>query len=606
MKFCTALAGVVLATHPGIVFAQSNAVRTEPIVVTAVRSPQTADAVLASVTVITRNDIERRQPQDIADLLRTQAGIDITRSGGPGGDIALFMRGTNSNHTLVLIDGVRVASSNTGTFDWRNLALAQIERIEIVRGPRASLYGSDAIGGVIQIFTRRPHGTEVALGAGSRDTQRADVAWGGDGVTRAFATASHFDTEGFSSQNEHGSSFDPDNDGERVQSLSAGLNASPRSDTHLSIIGRQSRGSAQFDIGESDLANESLNARIVHATTDAWTQTLSLGLFHDALVTRSAFPSDIRTQRRTLDWQNDIALDPGSTATFGLAYAGESGTNVDPSIATTLFDREQHSRAAFALWQQQFGSADVELAGRYDDYSSFGGHGTWSAAYGWIPWGDARAWASYGTGFRAPSLNDLFHPGFGGFFAGNPNLQPERSRSAELGLRQRGRAGDFAASLFATRIDDLIAFEGPMSQAINVDKASVRGAELEHSYKGEHWYLATAITLQRARNETTDTPLLRRPNRKISLLVERELSRGAVGAELVAASKRRDIGGDVAGYGIVNLAAHYALRRFLSLEARLENAFDKQYQLIDGFNTPGRSVFVTLRYQVQVDDAPAK
>jgi vitamin B12 transporter len=598
MKPHLALVGAIffLCAEPAL--AESTPIPAGPIIVTAARSAQTADETLASVTVITRDEIERRQPQDIVDLLRTQPGIDVVRSGGPGGDIALFMRGTNSNHTLVLIDGVRVASFNTGAFDWRSLSLAQVQRIEIVRGPRAALYGSDAIGGVIQIFTRRPHGVDVALGAGSHDTRRAEVAWGGRGPVRVFATGAHFETRGFSSQNMRGSSFDPDNDGERVQSVSAGFEADANNGTHVSIVGRQSRGTAEFDVGESDLVNESANARVVYAAIPGWTQTLSLGLFSDTLVTRSAFPSNIRTRRHALDWQNDMTLDSDSILTAGLAYARESGVNVDKSINTTLFDREQHNSALFALWQHRFGGKDIQLAGRYDDYSSFGGHGTWSAAYGWALWTDARAWVSYGTAFRAPSLNDLFHPGFfGGFFAGNPDLQPERSRSAELGLRRRTAAGLISASLFATRIDNLIAFEGPMSQAINVAKASVRGLELEHSRASGRWHVTTAVTLQRARNEITDSPLLRRPDSKLSLLVERRLPRGAVGAELVAASKRRDINGDVAGYGIVNLATHYRLHKALSLEARLQNLFDKQYQIIDGFNTTDRSVFVTLRYR---------
>lgn len=599
MKLMPALAAVMLAAPVGTVLADSTAIHANPIVVTATRTAETADETLASVTVITRADIERRQPQDIVDLLRTQAGIDLMRSGGPGGDIALFMRGTNSNHTLVLVDGVRVASLNTGAFDWRSLPIAQIDRIEIVRGPRASLYGSDAIGGVIQIFTRRPRGLDLALGAGTYGTRRADVAAGSEGPVRVFATGSDFATTGFSAQNARGSSFDPDNDGERQHAISAGLEADLHDDTHLSVIGRRSRGNAEFDIGQSDMNNESLNARVAHAMTEAWAQTLSLGLFSDTLVTRSAFPSDIRTKRRTVDWQNDIILGADSMVTAGLAYAEESGTNVDQSTDTTLFDRAQHSQAVFALWQRRFRRGNAQLAGRYDDYSSFGGHGTWSAAYGWMPWTRAHAWISYGTAFRAPSLNDLYHPGFfGGFFAGNPNLQPERSRTAELGLRQAMRSSQINVALFATRIDNLIAFEGPMSQAINVAKAAVRGAEVEHSYRNERWYFSTAITFQRARNETTDSPLLRRPDRKLSFFAERHWQRTAIGAELVASSDRRDINGNVAGYGIVNLAAHCRLGDSLLLEARLENIFDKEYQLIDGFNTPGRSAFVTLRYRL--------
>lgn len=175
MKFRIAVTGMALVAHAGAVIAQSDTppLGSNNLVVTATRTARTADQSLAAVDVITREDIERRQPQDLVDLLRTQAGIDLTRAGGPSGNVSLFMRGTNSNHALVLVDGVRVASATTGAFEWRSLPIAQI-----VRGPRASLYGSDAIGGVIQIFTRRPEGAEAALTAGSHRTGEIQAAWG--------------------------------------------------------------------------------------------------------------------------------------------------------------------------------------------------------------------------------------------------------------------------------------------------------------------------------------------------------------------------------------------------------------------------------------------
>jgi vitamin B12 transporter len=593
---------LVVAGIAGVIFCNSviaaSPSSSPSIVVTATRTARTVDDSLAAVSVITREDIERRQPQDLVDLLRTQAGVDLTRAGGPGGNISLFLRGTNSNHVLVLVDGVRVASATTGTFDWRSFPVGQIERIEIVRGPRASLYGSDAIGGVIQIFTRRPQDLELALGAGSHRTRDAEAAWGSTGPTRGFVTATHRETEGFSAQNERGFSFDPDNDGLRQQSVSAGMETKLGEKARIELRGWQSRGSAQFDVGDSRLLNESVNTRLLHATSSTWSQTFSLSAANDTLETSSFSTSRFATKRQMADWQNDFTLGQDSLLSAGLSYMHDQGENL--SGTTTVFDNKQYDRAAFALWQSKWGEYDLQIAGRHDDYSSFGGHNTGSAALGREFSSRTRGWISYGTAFRAPSLNDLFSPGFGGLFAGNPNLNPERSRSLELGVRHRFSTDQtLKASLYDTHIEDLIAFEGPGFQAINVAEATVRGLEVEHGIASGAWRLTNAVTLQRTRNERTDTSLLQRPDAKLSTLLERDFSkRAAAGAELILSSSRRDVsGGEIAGYGVVNLAARYALRRDLTLEGRLENLFDKKYQLIDGFNTPDRSLFVTLRYR---------
>jgi vitamin B12 transporter len=589
MKLKRVVVGVVFTVIALPVFAEPSSV-----IVTATRTARTADESLASVSVITREDIERRQPQDLVDLLKTQAGIDIARSGGPGGNISLFMRGTNSNHVLVLVDGVRVASASTGTFEWRNLPIGQIERIEIVRGPRASLYGSDAIGGVIQIFTRRPQGPEAALGAGSHRTRDGEVAWGNTGDVRGFVTGTHRQTEGFSATNANNFSFDPDKDGARQQSVSAGVDAKLGDTARLEMKGWQSRGHIQFDRGESDIFTEGANARLAHTVSPAWAQSFVLGAANDVNTTS---PTQFKTRRGMVDWQNDITVGSQSLLTAGLSYVGDQGVNTSGSA--TVFDKTQYDRAAFAFWQSKFDVNDVQISGRHDDYSSFGAHNTGNVALGRTFSSQTRGWISYGTAFRAPSLNDLFSPGFGGLFAGNPNLEPERSRTVELGTRHRySPEQNLSLALFSTRIDNLIAFTGPNFQAVNVSKASARGLELEHALSAGSWRFTNALTLQRARDEITDTPLLRRPDAKLSSLLEKNFDKGAVGAELILSSDRRDVGNiDLPGYGLVNLAAHYALYRNLTLEGRLENLFDKEYELARGFNTPDRSIFVTLRYR---------
>jgi vitamin B12 transporter len=571
------------------------------IVVTATRSPQTADESLASVTVLTRDDIAREQPQDLSELLRTQAGIDLTRAGGAGGNTSLFLRGTNSNHVLVLVDGVRAASATTGAFDWRSLPISQVERIEIVRGPRAVLYGSDAIGGVIQIFTRRPRGAEAAVGAGSYDTYQAEAGWGGGSTVQASVYASAANSNGFSAQNERGFSFDPDDDGYQHRSLSAAAATALSADTNLELRAWQNTGKVDFDQGTSDTLNRTVSARLRQRATNDWTHTLAAGYASDDLDTESDFPSRFKTDRYMADWQHDVALGAAGLLTAGLAYVQETAKNVDKSTDTSVYDRATHNAGLFALWQTRWRAIDVQAGLRGDDYSTFGTHGSGSLALGMDISATTRLWASYGSAFRAPNANELYSPGFGGLFAGNPDLGPERSRSAELGLMLKASATErVKINVFDTQIDDLIAFQGNNFQAINVDAASVSGVELEYEFLHGHWRHQANLTAQRARNDVDHSPLLYRPDQKATYRVHRLLGGGGtVGAELQLVSERTGLSERLPGYGLVALAAHWPVAADWFLEGRLENLFDKDYELIEGFNTPGRSLFVSVRYAPQ-------
>ncbi len=567
------------------------------IVVTATRTPQTTDESLASVTVLTREDIARQQPQDLYELLRTQAGIDLTRTGGAGGNVSLFLRGTNSNHVLVLIDGVRAASATTGAFDWRSLPVSQIERIEIVRGPRAVLYGSDAIGGVIQIFTRRPRGAEAAVGAGSYDTYQAEAGWGG-GAVQASVYASAADSKGFSAQNKRGFSFDPDDDGYRYASVSAAAASALTAYTNLELRAWQNSGKADFDQGTSDTLNRTVSARLQQRATQAWTHTFSAGYARDDLDTESGFPWQFTTDRYMADWQHDLMLGAAGLFTAGVAYVQESARNIDKFADTTVYDRSTHNTGLFALWQTRWNAVDLQAGVRGDDYSTFGTHGSGSLALGTEISATTRLWASYGSAFRAPNANELYSPGYGGLFAGNPDLSPERSRSAELGLTLRTSAAEqVKINVFDTKIDDLIAFQGVSFQAINIDAATVTGVEVEYELLHGRWRHRANLTAQRARNDVDHSPLLYRPDQKATYTVHRLLGAGgSVGAEVQLVSERTGLTDRLPGYGLVSLAAHWPLAPGWFLDGRLENLFDKDYELVEGFNTPGRSLFVSVRY----------
>jgi len=579
------------------------AATSDPVIVTATRTAVTADQALASVTVITREDIERRQAQDILELLRTETGIDVSRTGGPGGTIDLFMRGTSSNHVLVLIDGMRVASATTGTFEFRNLSLGQIERIEIVRGPRATLYGSDAIGGVIQIFTRRPKGAAGAVGLGSYGTASAEAGLGGGRDLRGSVTTTYFGNTGFSAQNEKGGSFDPDKDGYRNRAINGMLALPLSAGTELELRGWRATSDIEFDIGESDAVNEALSGTVRGRLANHWSHALSLGYALDDLDTAASFPSHIISRRRTADWQNDLAVSDNQLLTLGLSYQEDSAVNRDTGSASTVFDETTYNRAIFALWQGQWKPLNMQVSARHDDHSRFGSHQTGSFAIGGDVSSASRLRFSYGTGFRAPTLNELFHPGFSFGYAGNPTLGPERSRSAEIGLTTKQTPGErFGISVYQTNIEDLIAFEGTNNQAVNIGQATVRGAEFTYDLAYASWTYHAGATLQRARNDITNAELLRRPDAKLSTQVQRDFSGGAsLGAEIILSSDAADFGARVPGYGVVNVAGQLPLAAGLRLLARLENAFDSDYQIANGFNTVGRAIFVTLRYEAPPD-----
>lgn len=583
----------------------------EPIVVTATRVAQTVDETLAPVTVITREDLERTLAQDVMDVLRLQAGVDLSRNGGPGTTTDLYLRGTESNHVLVLVDGVQARSATLGTFAWQSLPPSQIERIEIVRGPRATLYGSDAIGGVINIFTRKPQGPTARAETGSFGTQSLQAGWGGGEQTRYYINADIRNVDGFSATNRNSSFFDPDKDGLEQRSLTAGVSTTLSDRATLDVKAWRTESDTEFDSGTNDAVNQTLSGRLGLEMNEHWSQTVSLGLARDDLETieeyfSSEFITKFLTKRTTADWQHDISLTPDTLVVAGLNYMQEQGENVDVSAASDAYDKSLHNAAAFASLQQRIGANDWQFSARHDKHSEFGGHTTGQIAWGRDVSDEVRVFASYGTAFLAPSLNQLFHPGyFGGFYAGNPNLDPERSRTAELGLRYRVSASThYRVNAFDTRVKNLIDYAGPNFQQINIGEATMRGLEFEYSTVRGPWLGTLNVTFQQARDEDTGNELVRRPDRKLALNVSRKIGIGRIGSELFLSSKRTDrayVDGESAtvtqpGYGLVNLYAAYPVAKDLSVEARIENLFDKEYELAYGYNTPDRAAYIALRY----------
>jgi vitamin B12 transporter len=567
------------------------------VLVTAQRTELPVSESLAAVSVITRADIESAGSLDLVDLLRRETGVDVVRGGGFGQQTSVFLRGTNSNHVLVLIDGVRVASVNVGGYAWEHLPLNQIERVEIVRGPRAALYGSDAIGGVIQIFTRPATGIEAGLRAGSHDTYGIDAGFGLAGERGHFGLrAGYTDSRGINASTPDNFSFDPDRDGFLSRNLHLAGSLMLGEQT-LALRALRSDDRAEFDQGVSSATNDNAEASLAGPLGESIAHRLSLGAANETLET-AAFFNHFDSRRRQLDWQFDFDLSARQTLLLGLAWVGEKGGLTNTFDGSSRFSGSRNNRAVFAGWRGAFAAHSLELATRYDDNSVFGSASTAQAAWGWRVGPNIALRAGFGEGFRAPNFNELYSPGFSGLFAGNPDLGAEHSENFEVAM---GLFPDsphrFELRAFRTGIRDLIAFAGTDFQAINIARARIDGIEASAETMLGEWRINGNATWQDPRNRDSGQRLLRRAQRKANLRTERSVGRWHFGGELHAASGIADFGGNLPGYATLAVNAGVSLRPGLQLDARIDNLLARDYTLVRGFQTPGLTTMLNLRWQ---------
>ena len=602
-RFCVPIAAlaVALLSRPAAAGTESpakvdGAIEQSPIVVTASGHAETVDATLATVRVIERAEIERLQPPDLLSLLRLQAGIDLARTGGTGQSTSVFLRGSNSNHVLVLINGVRVSSTLSGAFDFAHLPIAEIERIEIVRGPRAAIWGSEAIGGVIQIFTRTPERFAARLGYGSHDSSTANLGFtlrGESGVLGVQVGREHSD--GISAQNPAGFSFDPDRDGYRNHHGSVQGEIGVGSQT-LRLRALRTEAELEFDQGRSRVEDQSLALGLDGDLGRHWQHRLTLAASSNDLAT-PVFFSRFESRRQTVDWQHRLELASGSELLFGINAMHERGRDIETFTGSASIRRSRDHGAFYLGYRRALGRHDLEATLRRDENSEFDGESTAQLAWGWQLGRALRFYANYGEGFRAPNLNEQFSPGFGGLFNGNPALDPEHSESVEVGLRWQASPGQsIAVHAFRTRIKDLISFTGGATfQAENIERARIDGFEIEHQWQRGGLSWQNDLTVSNPENRASGASLLRRPKRKLAGSLDYTLGSGwSLGGDWLIASRRRDFAAELPGYGLFNLHAAHAIDRHWRFEARLENVFDRDYELARGFNTEDRSFLLAV------------
>ena len=568
---------------------------TEPVIVTATRTAQTADATLASVQVITREQIEQAQATDVAELLRFQAGLDIARNGGPGQATSLFMRGTDSNQTLVLVDGVKVNPGTIGGAAWQNINPAMIERVEIVRGPRSALYGSDAIGGVVQIFTRRgraPVSRSGSIGLGSNNTFTADA--GISGKSDRFRGGLDLAVEATDGVEPRTDSNAPGDFNNHSFNLYAGTQFDWLAVEFSTWWTQGNTDYADFFGAplDQDFQNGVSALTFDAAPLDNLTSTLKLSYTIDK-VAQTQDDDIARTRRWVADWQNNFQLGGHHLLSGGLNLTREKDYSV--SLGST-FDEDRNVKAVFLQDDVQYGKHKLLLAGRYTDDDFTQDKSTWSVAYGYHVLPRTRMFASVATAFRSPDSTDLF--GFGG----NPELRPEASRNYEAGLKHQFMgAQSLQITVFHNKIKDLITIDFATfpSEAQNIDRARIRGIEAQYQFQRGNWYATLEGILQDPENRETGRQLARRAKKSLTGSINYTRGPYTFTGKLLSTGERPnsdfdDI--DLDSYTLVDLAITRQLSRALSAHLRIENLFDKDYTLAEGFNTQDRAFFVTLRY----------
>lgn len=608
------LAGLPLSAAVCCAFAQTSL---PPAVITATREPIALERVVSDLVVIDAARIAQSSADSLEDLLRREAGLQLSRNGPPGQNASVFIRGAASTNTLVLIDGVRVGSATLGFAALEGISLAQIERIEVLRGPGSSLYGADAVGGVVQIVTRRGEGglragARAALGEYDSNEAAASVS----GAVRDFdiaASLSREASDGVSAvlPGDRFGLHNPDDDGFIRKTGLLRLGYSPAKGHRIGASLLQARLDSQFDGAvfapptfapdpSPDFRNR-LDTRVAALEyrgelSPQWTTTLQAARNDDELASRGGGITDrFETERRQFTWQNALLVAPDRqlVAAFERLIEGAASTSY-------AGPQSRNNNALVLGYTAKLAAHVLQADARHDRSSVFGGVTTGKLGYRIaLPGGfDARAVA--GTGYRAPSFNELYFPGFG-----VASLQPERSRSIEASVGWRAAGSSAGVTLYRNRVRDLIGFEPdaalcppgyPFGCARNVDRARLQGATIEAQHRPGNFGLRAALDFLDATDAATGQRLTRRAARQGSVTADWQSGALWTSAGVLAVGARPEGGVRVGAYETLDLQARYRLGPRWQLEAKLLNALDRRYQPALDYQALGRQAWIGVRF----------
>ena len=574
------------------------------VVVSASRTAQRTQDALPATTVITRADIERAQTPDLPTLLKRVTGVEIAQNGGPGTIASAFIRGADSRHTLVLIDGVPVNNLNFGTAAIEHLPLADVERIEVVRGNVSSLYGSAALGGVIQIFTRQAGATpqaSVTAQVGSRGLAHLTASGAArlESGTRLRASLESLRDRGFNAIDQaERPGTNPDRDGYKRRSASLGITQELSGGNTVGLRLRDARGKTQYDsqFGPATQADESRFAERGAALEGRFHLSGNIDL--DAALTSTsdkldasvtAFPYRIDSSSKGAQVGMDWTLAPGQHVTAG------AETTRQKLDSDTVYQRVSRTVNSFRLgYTADAGPHQVQVNLRNDRYSDFGSASTAYAGYAYRISDAWRINATASTGFNAPTFNDLYFP-----FGGNANLRPERLKSNELGL-QYALGGHVArAVLFENRFTDLIGNDADFNR-INVGRARNRGLDLTYAGRIGDFGVRAGLVRQNPIDRDTGARLARRARQQATLGADYGVGAWKFGGTLVHVGSRFDDAANkraLAAYTTADAYASWQFAKDFSAQANVNNLTNKRYETAYGYNQPGRGVYLALRWQ---------
>ena len=612
---CGALVAANSYAEPASQVLAYSAHAPEEMIVTASRSQQALKNTLASTTLISRQDIERSQARDMQQLLRSIPGVTIRRNGGPGGATNLSMRGGDASGTLILVDGIKVGSATLGETALEQLSVDQIERIEIIRGPKSSLYGSSAMNGVVQIFTRRAHDTSKAqftVAAGDDGTQEGtSSASAVGGSTRFNITGTYVTANGFDARYDDDAvsglyEYDKDEDSYDKKSVAINLEQALGEVFSVSLIANQAEGENEYDIKENPawVADPGLTLPYSNFETSTYVAALNMvfqsfsskfsyGIYEDRAEQKDSAPNRftdtfIETERTVGQWENSVKLHSTVTLNFGTDYEVEE---VDSTGGYSVDNRD--NLAGYTNLLIGLGAVSFSGGVRHENNDQFGSKWTGDTSLGLEVADGATLSVSYGTAFKAPTFNDLYWPTTL-FAGGNEFLQPELTETYEIGFDVYQDWGFTSLHVYKSFVDNLIEWataDGFFWQPSNVSSTKHNGVEFQYGTTVMNTDVAIGLTYEKALDESTDEDLQRRPRRTASITLDRSYGDVSVGTTLYGQGQHYDdsLGGRqvVPGFVQVDIRAAWQINDNVRLRARIDNLFD--YDIVEtfGYNTSG-------------------
>jgi vitamin B12 transporter len=609
--------------------------RLDPVTITATREPQALSRSNADVVVIDAQAIRNSTADSVEDLLRRAAGVQLARNGGPGQPSGYFVRGTSTSSTVVLVDGVRIGSATLGQADFEALSLSQIERIEVLRGPASSLYGADAVGGVIQIFTRRGEGVPRITGAaaiGGYSSLQGDLGVSGSQGSFDYAVSIAGEkSDGVSAlrPGDAFGAFNPDDDGFSRKSGSLRLGWAPAAGHRLGVSLLETRLEAQYDSAEFDADfnpdpspdfRNRLKTRVAAldyrgAITGSWTATLQLGHSIDDAKSGGTTTTRFQTEREQATWQNALTIAPDHQLVLAYEHLNERASG-DAFAGTP----KRHNNALVAGYSGRIDAIGIQADMRHDDNSAYGGNTTGRVGLSFEPVPGLKLRALAGTSFRAPTFNDLFYPDYG-IPPGTPGfeIKPEEGRSFEIGASWESGATRMSVTAYRNKVKDLIGYEPnvdenfeplglcppgyPFGCARNIGRARLQGLSIAASQRWGALELAANVELLDATDTDTGNRLNRRAAHQESVVLTWSEDAWNAGAAFVFVGSRPDGSPGTSfvlgGYGVLDLRASWRFLPQWRLEAKLLNALDRRVEPLRDYQGLGRQAWLGVRFDGQ-------